>query len=248
MPVQVKTPAEGVRCLLLDRPEVRNAIDLDVVDAMAAAVAEVARECSPAGPPNAPRTRAVIIGSVAPGMFCAGADLAISDAERAEVSDRLYALYDALIALPVPVIAAVDGAAVGGGAQLVLAADVRYGSERARLKFAGPAHGLAVGLWALPSVVGRGQALDAVLLQRFVEAGEAVACGLLARVVADPAGEAMRVAEATGRLDAGAVARAKRLAVDGERLADRLAAERSGNAAVFTGAVEHRARGDHGRG
>jgi enoyl-CoA hydratase/carnithine racemase len=241
MSLRIQSPAEGVRCLLLDRPDVRNAIDLDLVDALAAAVAEVALEAT--GSSSAGRTRAVVIGSATPGMFCAGADLAIPDAERAQVSDRLYALYEALIALPVPVIAAVDGAAVGGGAQLVLAADVRYGSDRARLKFVGPGHGLAVGLWALPSVMGRGRALEAVLTQRFIGAEEAVASGLLDRLVADPPAEAMRVAEATGKLDPDAVARAKRLVVDGERLVDRLAAERAGNVAVFTGAVARPASG-----
>ena len=229
--LDVRTPAPGVRALLLDRPAARNALTLATVRALEAAVDEVGAD---------PSVRAVVLGSSTAGSFCAGADLSVTDAERAELSDRLYQLYAALILLPVPVIAAVDGAAVGGGAQFVLAADVRLGSARARIRFVGPGHGLAVGLWALPAAVGRGRAFEAVLSQRFIAAEEAAGIGLLDRIVADPYAEALALGTAIGELDRAAVHRAKLLIVDGERLVQRLAQERAGNAAVFTGRVQRR--------
>jgi enoyl-CoA hydratase/carnithine racemase len=226
--LDIRTPVPGVRALLLDRPAVRNALTLRTVHVLEAAIDQVAADRS---------VHAVVIGSTAPGAFCAGADLSVPDAERAELSDRLYLVYEALIRLPVPVIAAVDGAAVGGGAQLVLAADVRLGSALARIRFAGPGHGLAVGLWALPAAVGRGRAFEAVLSQRFVDAEEALGMGLLDRIVADPYAESVALGMAVGELDQAAVHRAKLLIVEGERLVERLAEERAGNAAAFTGRV-----------
>ncbi|HZA14582.1 MAG TPA: enoyl-CoA hydratase/isomerase family protein [Myxococcaceae bacterium] len=226
--LDIRTPASGVRALLLDRPAAHNALALGTVRALESCIEEVARDRS---------VRAVVLGSTTAGTFCAGADLTVSDAERAEVSDRLYALYGALIGLPVPVIAAVDGAAVGGGAQLVLAADVRIGSAQARIRFVGPGHGLAVGLWGLPAAVGRGRALDIVLSQRFLSAAEAVVMGLLDRMADDPFAEAVALGSAVCALDPAAVERAKRLIVDWEHLGERLADERAGNFAAFTGRV-----------
>jgi enoyl-CoA hydratase/carnithine racemase len=176
-------------------------------------------------------------------MFCSGADLRIDDAERAAVSDRLYGLYATMLALPVPVIAAVDGAAVGGGVQLVLAADVRVGSPRATLRLAGPGHGLAVGLWGLPSAVGRGAAMHLALSGRSLDAVEAHRLGLLEDLDGDPLAAATALARRVVDLDRDAVARAKAAVVGGERLTERLAEERAGNRAVFTGAVPPPATG-----
>jgi enoyl-CoA hydratase/carnithine racemase len=223
-----------VRVLLLDRPALRNAVDLDLVESLHAAIDTASGD---------ERTRTIVIGSAHPGMFCAGADLTIPDAERARVSERLYALYEKLLRSDLPVIAAVDGAAVGGGAQLVLAADIRLLSGRARLRLAGPGHGLAVGAWALPSLVGRDRAMRLILDQTFIGAEQAVQSGLANEIAADPLGEALRLAERIRDLDRSAVTRSKRIVVDGERLTERLTAERAGNRAVFTGAVPRTAAG-----
>ncbi|WP_229680128.1 enoyl-CoA hydratase/isomerase family protein [Saccharopolyspora thermophila] len=211
----------------LDRPERHNAFDAALVAALLEQLVEAAAD---------EVLRAVVIGSTSRGRFCAGADLSVSDEERRGVSDGLYALYERMLRLPIPVVVAVDGAAVGGGAQLALAADVRLGSPQARFRFAGPGHGLSVGPWGLPSTVGR-RALELVLSQRFVPADEAAAIGLLDRVVDDPHAAAVDLAASVAQLDRDAVRRAKEHVVAGERLVERLAAERAANTAVFDGAV-----------
>lgn len=239
MSVVVDRAGDGVVTVLLDRPHRHNALDAATVDALDGAF-------TAAGDDEA---RAVVLGSTRPGMFCSGADLRIDDDERAAVSDRLYALYATMIGLPVPVVAAVDGAAVGGGVQLVLAADVRFGSRRAALRLAGPGHGLAVGLWGLPSAVGRGAAMHLALSGRSLDAEEAHRLGLLEDLDDDPLAAAGALAHRVAELDRDAVARAKAAVVVGERLAERLATERAGNRAVFTGAVPPPATGgdDGGR-
>lgn len=217
-------PSEGVALLELNRPSVHNALDGELVDALHGAIDRVDRT-----------VRAIVVGSTTPGLFCAGADLSVADTERQQVSEALYGLYERFLTLPVPVLAAIDGPAVGGGAQLALAADVRLGSERARFRFVGPGHGLAVGPWALPSTVGR-RGLELVLSQRFLASEEAAALGILDRVVDESAAEAVALAQGVTELERDAVRRAKEQVVRGERLLERLAEERAGNA-VFDGVV-----------
>jgi enoyl-CoA hydratase len=196
----VDRPADGVLRLRLHRPERRNALDGELVEALIEGVGQLGD------------ARAVVLGSSTPGTFCAGADLAMEDRARAAMSDRLYELYGRMAAVPVPLVAAVDGAAVGGGAQLAVACDLRVLGRSARLRFVGAGHGLAVGAWALPSLVGRGRALELCLTMRWVEADEALRIGLAERVAEDPEAEALALAASVARLDAGAVANIKAVA------------------------------------
>lgn len=226
-PLESTTPEPGILLLSLSRFEVHNALDGELVDALRRSLDELDTG-----------VRAVVLGSAGPERFCSGADLSVPDAERKAVSDGLYALYEQMITAPVPIIAAVDGPAVGGGAQLALAADVRLGSPRARFKFVGLGHGLSVGPWALPSTAGR-RALELVLSQRFLAAEEAVSIGVLDRVADDPLAEAIEIARTVTGLEPSAVRRAKEQVVRGEQLVERLAEERAGNVAVFSGRVRH---------
>jgi enoyl-CoA hydratase len=222
--LQVEQAGDGVVALWLHRPERRNALDGDLVRALREALA---------GNP----ARAVVIGSADPASFCAGADLRLDDDARAEVSDQLYELYGQILRLPAPVIAAVGGPAVGGGAQLAIAADLRVGSPAARFRFAGPGHGLAVGAWGLPSLVGRGRAIDLCLSMRTVPGEEAHAIGLLDRLEDDPRAAALALAEQLAALDADAVARVKAIAHEASGLLAALALEQEGNRG-WSGSIE----------
>jgi enoyl-CoA hydratase/carnithine racemase len=213
--------------LKLNRPERRNAIDEDTVLDLLDALDE-----SPSTP--------VLLGSTDATIFSAGADLAVSDEERTRLSDLLYQCYERMITRPGPVIAVVEGPAVGGGAQLATAADLRICGPGARFRWLGPGHGLAVGSWVLPSLVGRSVALDLMLTSRWLDAPEAHRLGMI-RLAEDPWAEdpwagASELAAHIAGLDRQAVARIKTIAASGGLL-ERLAAERTGNQATWSGAV-----------
>src|SRR5215472_15252964 len=181
--LRVERSPAGYRRLLLSRPQRHNALDAGLAGALRDALAE-------------DQVEPVVLGSTDPLMFCAGADLTVADADRAVVSDLLYECYEVMITRPGPVIAAVGGPAVGGGAQLAAAADVRIAGPAARLRWTGPpGRDLAVGAWLLPDLIGRGAALDLVLTGRWVEAAEALALGLVNQIDDDPERAAEQIAE-----------------------------------------------------
>jgi enoyl-CoA hydratase/carnithine racemase len=216
MALLVDHPHPGVACLLLDRPERHNALDRALVEALHAAV-------------DAEREHVIVLGSSGPGRFCGGADTAIDDAERAWVSDALYELYARILALPRPVLAALDGPVIGGGLQLAITCDLRIAAPGAWLQARGPGHGLAVAAWGLPTLVGRGRALDLCLTGRRVDAEEALAIGLVDRVTDDPGAAAVALAADFAELDEPAVARTKALVARAGDPASALAEEAAGN-------------------
>jgi enoyl-CoA hydratase/carnithine racemase len=210
----------GYRRLLLDRPERRNALDVGLARALREALGR--DEAVP-----------VVLGSTDPAVFCAGADLDIPDADRATVSSVLYDCYEIMITRPGPVIAVVGGAAVGGGAQLAAAADLRIAGPAARMRWAGPpGRGLAVGAWVLTDLVGRGSAMELALTGRWVEAAEALAIGLVNRVDDDPGRIAAGIAADLAARGPQAPARVKSVAAAGGLL-DRLHAERQANGSAW---------------
>ena len=217
-------PAAGVLRLRFDRPERRNALDRSMVQALLDAFAE-------------PEEPVVLLGSTTRDAFCAGADLRLADDERAAVSDLLYELYGRMTACEAIVVAALDGPAVGGGAQLAIAADLRVASPGARIQVAGPGHGLAVAAWALPSLVGRGRAMDLCLTMRPVGAEEALRIGLVDRLADDAAAAGLALAAELAALDAAAAARVKRVAWASARALDALEDERAGNRAAWSGSM-----------
>lgn len=216
-PLLVSRPADGVVSLALNRPARRNAVDLETVTALRGALAGL-------------EAAAVVLCSATPGMFCAGADLAVADSERAAVNRELYLLYGEMLATPVPILAALDGAAVGGGAHLAIACDMRVAGPGAWIRLVGPGHGLAVGAWALPSIVGRGRAIELCLSSRRLDAGEGHAIGLFERLADDPLAAAHELAASWAGLDADAVARVKAIIGSASERRDALAAEAHGNA------------------
>jgi enoyl-CoA hydratase/carnithine racemase len=221
----------GYRWLRLARPERRNALDVDLMAAVRDAIA---------ADPEMP----VLLGSADPQIFCAGADLFISDAERSVISDLIYDCCETMITRPGPVISVITGPAVGGGAQLAAASDLRIAGPGARLRWIGP-HGtrqgagpgpdLAVGAWLLPDLVGRGAAMELVLTGRWVEAVEALALGLVNRVTEDPERDAGQIAAelATRSGPGGGAAAGVKAVMATDGLLNRLHAEREVNRAAW---------------
>lgn len=218
--LRIEHSPAGYRWLLLSRPERRNAIDLDLARALHEALLQ--EETTP-----------LLLASTDPRAFCAGADLKLSDADRATVSDLLYECYEIMITRPGPVIAVINGPAIGGGAQLAAAADLRIAGPTARLRWIGPAgRGLAVGAWVLTDLVGRGTAMELAMTGRWVAATEALAIGLVNRVEDDPGQVAAGLAEVMATQNSLASANVKGVAA-AAGLLDRLRAERRANRSAW---------------
>ncbi len=184
-PLRVERPADGVALLTLNLPDRRNAMTAELTASWAAAV-DVLREDR--------QIRCVVVTG-AGSAFCAGGDLGwiaeSPDLSVAELRDRMLPFYRAWLSvrdLEVPVLAAVNGPAVGAGLCLALACDLRYAAERARFAAPFTALGMHPGMaatWLLPEAVGLGMARELLFTGRTVDAQEAVAMGLVHRVFAD---------------------------------------------------------------
>lgn len=221
-------------CILrLDLPRRRNALTPETVDHLLTVLNEYPSEV-------------LVLGSSTPGIFCAGADLAVDDTVRARLSDRLYACYELMVTRPGVVLVVVEGAAVGGGAQLCAAADLRIASPDARWRWAGPGHGLAVGSWVLPELVGRSRALDLTMSGRWLTSEEAASSGF-ARISSDPWQETAAVLDALAVAEPTALARLKQVTSRGPLL-ERLREERESNFLAWSGsAPSPRDAARHGR-
>ncbi len=172
---------DGVATILLNRPDRLNALTLEMAKILVAALDRADRD---------PLVRAVIVTG-AGRAFCAGADL--SDAAPASAAGNDGAVdrdFGGLITLRLfdmnkPVIAAVNGPAVGVGATMQLAMDVRIASTNARFGFVFARRGLvpeAASSWFLPRIVGIGTALRWCIAAKMVESDEALAAGLVSSV------------------------------------------------------------------
>jgi enoyl-CoA hydratase len=188
MPVHVERQGP-VTTVVLDRPEVRNAIDRATARALADAFRAFQAD------PDA----AVAVLWGAGGHFCAGADL---KAIAAGTPNRVQAdgdgpLGPTRMALDKPVIAAISGYAVAGGLELACWCDLRIVEEDATLGVFCRRFGVPLidgGTARLPRIVGLGRALDLILTGRPVGAAEALQMGLATRVV--PVGRAREEAQA----------------------------------------------------
>ena len=181
-----------VSTVILDRPQVRNAVDGPTAAALASAFAEFEAD-SRAGV-------AVLCG--AGGTFCAGADLAAiggPDSNRVEPEGD-GPMGPTRMQLSKPVIAAISGYAVAGGLELALWCDLRVAEDDAVLGVFCRRWGVPLidgGTVRLPRLIGLGRALDLILTGRAVAAAEAMQMGLVSRVV--PRGQARAAAEALAR-------------------------------------------------
>jgi len=166
----------------INRPERRNAFDVEVRAGIASAVLEARDDDS---------IRAVILTGTG-GMFCAGGDLKSLAGEKRPVLQgrdrirRLHHWFRDLVNLEKPVIAAVDGAAFGAGFNLALACDFILATPRARFCAAFGRIGLVPdlgGFFLLPRIVGLQRAKDIVFSARELDAEEAHKLGIVLRIV-----------------------------------------------------------------
>lgn len=173
------TDAAGCRTLWLNRPEKRNALDEGLLGDIAEAAHAAGQD---------PAISLVVLRAHGP-TFCAGADLNDWADVTPDEAQRLSALgsaaFRALAELPVPVVAAIDGAALGGGLELVLACDIRLGTTACRLGFPEPRLGNSPawgGMARLVEAVGIAAARDLLLTGDVIAGPEAFRIGLLQRL------------------------------------------------------------------
>ena len=202
---------DGVAVLTVNRPKVLNALNLATIRELGDAVARVES--------GAEGIRALVITGAGDKAFVAGADISamarMSALEARRLAELAHGIFERMELLPVPVIAAVNGFALGGGCELVLACDLAYASEKAKL--GQPEVNLGIipgfgGTQRLTRRVGRMRALEMVMTADFYDAAAAKAIGLVLDVL--PPEKLLEHAKAQARKIAGkgpvAVALAKR--------------------------------------
>jgi enoyl-CoA hydratase len=170
--------ADGVATLTLNRPDKRNALSIELREALANALAAIAAD------ENARCTVLTGAGSA----FCGGMDVTQFGGDRAH-RERLLAANDtcfaALLDHPVPLVAAVNGPAMGGGFALAAFCDVRIAGRSAAFGFPEVRRGIPASLGAAMAALPPAAARDLVLTGRVIDAGEALRLGLVSEVVDD---------------------------------------------------------------
>ncbi len=190
--------SEGTGVLTLDRPEAANALSRQLVEE----AAEILNEWK-----KNPEIRSVILTASGEKVFCAGADLK----ERAEMKPEevwravqgIRSFVETIYQMPQPVIASLNGAALGGGLELALACDFRIGQDKAAFALTETGLGIipgAGGTQRLPRLIGEQRAKEMILTGRKYTAQEAVQAGLLLKAVpaAELESESRMLAEAAG--------------------------------------------------
>jgi enoyl-CoA hydratase/carnithine racemase len=178
--VLLREEARGVLMLTLNRPDVMNSLNFALLSALAAEIDAVRFRAD---------VRVLVLTGAGGKAFCAGADLK----ERAglspeEVRRYIYTirnLFTAIEYLNKPVIAAVNGIALGGGTELALASDIRVVAATASLGLTETRLAIipgAGGTQRLPRLVGKGKAKELIFTGRRVDAGEALAIGLANKI------------------------------------------------------------------
>ena len=213
------TITDGVADVRLNRPEKRNALDIAMFASLITAGERLKSE---------PGVRAVVLSGEGPD-FCAGLDFgafqAMRDGERLSLQVDLPPAQGPARAtgqraayvwteLPVPVIAAVTGNALGGGLQIALGADIRIVASDARMSVLEIRWGLVpdmTGTQLLPELVGRDVAKELTFSGRVVDGEEAVRLGLATRADPDPRRAALELARSVAGRSPEAIRAAKRL-------------------------------------
>ncbi|KAJ1549477.1 hypothetical protein HK405_001912 [Cladochytrium tenue] len=205
-------PDTGICVIGLNRPDARNALGRALVASLRAKLLELRFDDS---------TRVVILRSLVERVFCAGADLkeraSMSPAEVDQFVHSLRSAFTEFQSLPIPTIAAIDGAALGGGLEIALAADLRVAGQGARLGL--PETKLAIipgagGTQRLPRLIGASRAKELMFTGRVLDNTRAHDFGLVNEAVEGSAYDrAVEIAREV--LGAGPIAiRMAKLAVD----------------------------------
>ena len=170
----------GIASLTLNRPEKRNALSSELINELESVVSQL----------EADDKLRVLIITGAGDAFCAGTDISeltnLTEAEARDVSSRGQRLCDRIERFPVPVVAAINGIAAGGGCELALACHLRIGSQDALFNLPEtrlgllPAYG---GTQRLPRDIAVARALEMMLAGKSIDANRALELGLLNRVV-----------------------------------------------------------------
>ncbi len=172
------TRKHGIAQVELSRPEVRNALNLEMVREFHQLLDELASQ---------DEVRAVVISGKGGKAFASGADIAeLRERTHREALLAINAsLFQKLEDLARPTIAAIEGYALGGGLELALACDLRVASKTARVGLPESTLGIypaAGGTWRLPRLIGLGRAKELVFTGRILDAEEAYALGLFERL------------------------------------------------------------------
>lgn len=184
MTIEFHSDEQGIALLRVNRPQQRNALNWEAQKAFANAVTAVAHN---------PSLRLLIITGSGPNAFAAGGDLKeISQNTDPATGQRLYQTMNQALSqltqLPIPVIAAVNGDAFGGGCEILTACDLRLATVTARFSFAQVRNGLTTG-WGgtgrLVRLLGHSRAMELLLTGRIISAVEAQQMGLVHRLVTD---------------------------------------------------------------
>ncbi|XP_077593226.1 methylglutaconyl-CoA hydratase, mitochondrial-like isoform X2 [Stigmatopora nigra] len=171
----------GIVVVGINRPKAKNAISKNLVKMMTEAVGDIKKNN---------KVRSVIICSLVPGIFCAGADLKerakMQQSEVGPFVSKARALITELGNLPMPTIAALDGAALGGGLEMALACDIRVASNSAKMGLVEAKLAIipgAGGTQRLPRAVGVSHAKELIYTARVVDGIEACRLGLVSHSV-----------------------------------------------------------------
>lgn len=173
---------DGLAILQLNRPDVHNCVNAEVMDELAARVREIAANEA---------VRAVVFTAAGRRSFCAGGDLryfATLDSREAalEMSRRMQSILDRLYFGTKPVIAAVNGQAFGGGCEILTACHFIIAADHVRFAFRQAPNGIITG-WGgarrLLVRIGKPQALELLLTGKTIDAPEALRCGLVDQIV-----------------------------------------------------------------
>jgi len=176
---------DGVATVTVNRPDKLNALNTETLGELEECFTILAKD---------PEARVVVLTGAGEKAFVAGADIGemanMTGTEAERFSTRGQALMDRIENLGKPVIAAVNGFALGGGCELAMACTFRYASDNARMGLPETGLGLIPGFGGtqrLSRLVGRGRAMEMVLLGNMIDAVDAMAIGLINKVY--PAGE-----------------------------------------------------------